>query len=211
VIIFCFLNVVLPFGLLMDHGWAWRLLLLTNAVTCSISLWKQFGVPSGDWKIWAANALQDDNGQYFLLSVLFILTNPHAIIAAPLVFNACVYFAQWLHPVLRGYLPPVFRILGPYVRKVIELENDKDLLNASFEPVIGLSLFIMIFLSGLPGVLQFLMWIQFLRVRCQSNHLSREAAAGFRMQLDSVFYHPRCPGLVRNLYTAALQRISKYF
>ena len=164
-------------------------------------------------------AIMNDNAQYIMLCIFMVNQYPLSILLISFALYSLLAIAGHLSNNVSRNIPASYQsiyrsYIDPYVTKL--LSQQQVILNyaAYFEvvsfPILIFNLFTyvefsLIFLilvdSGYGGIMAVLGFYWFLSFRYLTNNYTQNVFYALRIQLDNIFYHPKCPPVIGNVYT----------
>jgi hypothetical protein len=150
----------------------------------------------------------DINGQYLLISFLFLTTYSSMYVGNIGLYALCI-FCSLLQRILQQKLPSLERKISPYLMKILEKQQLIVMYIAFNELIIAASLIFGLFF-GDRSIFRLVAFFHFLCVRYIISPESRQVDDTIGMQLNGLFYSQYCPGIIRTVYQKIRQGISAY-
>lgn len=169
--------------------------LLSLAMSFSTVVYKSYGMPRLSAK-YLQDLLLDSNAQYSLLCLVLSFQAESFVALIPL------------------YIYSIYHVLGfigskaPFVTQIFSLQPQLLSIAARFE-IYALFHLLWVWLCGRGSLLTIIVYLQFLRFQYIVSAKTRIAFQQFRMQLDQLTGHPKCPGIVRNIYDSVKGLVGK--
>lgn len=169
---------------------------LLSLVLCfSTVIYKSYGVPKLTAKYFQ-DLLLDSNAQYWFLC-LALSFQPESFVALIPLYIYSIYHVL-------GYLGSK----APFVTVLFSVQPQALSIAARFE-IYALLHLTWIWLMGRGSLIMIVTYMQFLRFQYIVSTKTRIAFQQFRIQLDQLTAHPKCPSIIRIVYEKIRELVSK--
>eukprot|EP00479_Gromia_sphaerica_P010453 TRINITY_DN4808_c0_g1_i1.p1 TRINITY_DN4808_c0_g1~~TRINITY_DN4808_c0_g1_i1.p1 ORF type:complete len:150 (-),score=6.46 TRINITY_DN4808_c0_g1_i1:145-594(-) len=134
-----------------------------------------------------------------MLNFLLMFGNPMFLCLVPGLCRAVLFLAQSYDAVLAQRIKPLHRVVAVHLRKISSQSG--QLYNTSYQVEVFVGIYyIFLLLTPARNFLILLFYWQFLRMRYIQSYGIRVAFQNIRGSIDQIFYHPRCPAMLRSVW-----------
>lgn len=199
VVVLLTLATALPFLSPLGSAFSWRSLLRLGALLQLVAVVRSHGRPQWTRQFAERVGLDVESHFAFYACVLMVAPVPSLLAAVPIGSRGALFVARSLEVIVRSFAPASAPKLVPLLQRVTLRAADIYRFNASMEVWAGCFAVVGVFTGGSSFLAAILMW-QYLRIRYVLSAPSRLAFSALRAQLERVFHHPSCPGILRSLF-----------